>query len=278
MALGRRTSFTDSRVATEDGSNPYAGLTIDQAGNLYGATKHGDIGAGEVFQLSPNGDGSWRYSVLVVFDNFGGDGNGGPYASLIFDQAGSLYGTTYEYGDEWPGMVFQLSPNGDGTWKTSVLHCFRCAGDYTDGGYPFAGLSFDGAGNLYGDTSLGGMYAYGTVFQLSPNADGSWTENLLHSFRKHNKGGWRPTSDLVLDAAGNLYGTTSMGGAYGYATVFKLTHVAGVGWKETVLHSFRNRPGAYPQGGLVFDAAGNLYGTTMGDGITTFGSVFEITP
>ena len=247
-----------------DGSKPIAGLIFDGAGNLYGTTTAGGAyDSGTVFELTPNGDGTWTENVIHSFS--GGDGSS-PTANLIFDSAGNLYGTTL-YGGDGDGTAFRLAPNGDGSWTEIVLHSFHSA----DGGLPWWGMIFDKAGNLYGTTWLGGAYGGGTVFRLIPKADGSWKHTVLFSLATNG-----PAS-LIRDSVGNLYSTTMHGGTYGYGTVFKLKHVTG-GWKEIVLHSFRNRPGAQPFAGVIFDAAGNLYSTTYGDGSTTFGSVFEITP
>jgi uncharacterized repeat protein (TIGR03803 family) len=264
-------TFIDDGV---DGMYPFAGLIFDSAGNLYGTTGGGGAyGYGTVFELTPNGDGSWKESVLHSF----GVGNDGetPEASLIFDSVGNLYGTTAIGGANAAGSVFELMPNGDGSWKESVLYSFKRDG--TDGIFPFGCLIFDPLGNLYGTTERGGRPNSGTVFELTPNKDGSWTESVLHSFKSKGGGGGHPYAGLIFDSAGTLYGTTS-GGSITYGTVFKLKPSASGGWTETVLHSFRDRPGAIPYCGLVFDQQGNLYGTTGGDGITTFGSVFEITP
>jgi uncharacterized repeat protein (TIGR03803 family) len=258
-----------------DGAGPFAGLIFDAAGNLYGTTKYGGAHPwGTVFELTPNGDGSWTESVLHSFKAYDG---AYPVAGLTFDTAGNLYGTTLGGGANGKGTVFELTPNGDGSWGESVLHSFSHY--HRDGQYPEAGVTFDAAGNLYGTAvqSVAKYYRGGTVFQLTPNGDGSWTESVLHSFNGRDGAG--PYGDLTFDAAGNLYGTTNSGGAVcGCGAVFKLTPNGDGSWTERGLHKFKNHPSAYPQAGLVLDQAGNLYGTTVGDGTTTFGSVFEITP
>jgi uncharacterized repeat protein (TIGR03803 family) len=184
------------------------------------------------------------------------------------------------------GVIFELTPNPDGSWKEKVLHTFM---DGKDGESPNGALIFDQAGNLYG-TTVGGSnlgdcdgVGCGTAFKLTPNPDGSWTESVLHHFTG-GKDGADPAAGLIFDHAGNLYGTTEAGGnlncnsGVGCGVVFKLTPNSNGGWQERVLHAFTDRAGAFPLAGLIFDAAGNLYGTTGGDGTTTFGSVFEITP
>jgi uncharacterized repeat protein (TIGR03803 family) len=271
-----------------DGALPSAGLVFDLAGNLYGTTSSGGgaLAAGTVFKLAPNADGSWRESVLYSFCSRTNCGDG-EFAdgSLIFDQAGNLYGTTFFGGAHESGTVFQLVPNADGGWTESVLHSFCSRTNCSDGVNPDASLIFDQAGNLYSTTESGGALNQGTVFKLAPNADGGWRESVLHSFcsRTNCVDGWRPYAGLVFDQAGNLYGTTLFGGVpcsddRGCGVVFKLTPNLNGGSKEAVLHTFADHPGANPTAGVIFDAAGDLYGTSDGDESTTFGSVFEITP
>jgi uncharacterized repeat protein (TIGR03803 family) len=241
-------------------------LVRDGAGNLYGTTQYGGTngGYGTVFKLDANGKLSLLYSFAGTPD---GDD---PYAGLLRDKAGNLYGTT-QYGgtNGGYGTVFKLSSKG----KLTLLHSF--AGT-PDGVNPLAGLLMDAAGNLYGTTYYGGTKGgFGTVFKL--NTKGKL--NLLHSFAGMPDG-QNPYSRLIRDAAGNLYGTTFYGGTAGYGAVFKLD-TAG---KLTVLHSFNDAPdGAHPIGGLVLDKAGNLYGTTSdgGDlscGFSGCGTVFKVTP
>jgi uncharacterized repeat protein (TIGR03803 family) len=212
----------------DDGSTPVAGLIFDAAGNLYSTTSGGGTyGPGTVFELTPAGTETVLYS-------FGAFGDGvSPYAGLIFDAAGNLYGTTYGGGayqcslGAGCGTVFELSPNGTGGWTETVLHSF---GNGTDGAIPSAGLIFDAAGNLYGTTAYGGDYGGyngdGTVFELSPNGSGGWTETVLHNFHYNGTDGVSPYAGLIFDAAGNLYGTTREGGTSSYGTVFEITPVA----------------------------------------------------
>ena len=273
-----------------DGSMPVAGLIFDQAGNLYGTAGVGGTADeyGSVFELTPNEDGSWTFSVLYTFT--GGTDGGLPAAALIFDQAGNLYGTAAVGGDQQYckeqyssgcGVVFELTPNVDGSWTEKALHRFSGG---RDGATPESTLIFDSSGNLYGTTLNGGANGYGNVFELTPNVDGSWKEKVLHQFTRGKDGAYS-SAGLIFDAAKNLYGTTSQGGNLRYCegtgcgVVFELTPNVDGSWTEKALHRFTNgRDGAYPAAGLIFDAAGNLYGTTAGDGVTTFGSVFEITP
>ena len=273
----------------DNGASPSAGLTWDAAGSLYGATKVSGIssGNGVVFKLTPNQDSSWSESVLHRFKG-GRDGAAPDRGNLIFDTAGNLYGSTAGGGKgscnlgQWTGCgtIFELTPNADGSWTEHILHRFS---GVEDGAAPEGALIFDASGNLYGTTLSGGAHGYGNVFELTPNADGSWKEKVLHQFTG-GRDGANSYSGVIFDAAGNLYGTTYAGGnlsecgGKGCGVVFKLTPKLSGGWGETVLHVFHGTPGASPYAGLIFDAAGNLYGTTSGDGSTTFGSVFEITP
>ena len=260
----------------DDGIWPNASLIFDAAGNLYGTTSRGGTGGfgvrggGTVFKLTPNGDGSWTESVLHNFTLY--SHGVVPNAGLIFDAAGNLYGTAASGGAYGRGTVFRLTPKRDGSWRQRVLHSFNGS----DGGGPSGGLTFDAAGNLYGTTAGGGKYTHGTVFELMPNGDGSWTQSVLYSFNGND--GNNPLSSLTFDAAGNLYGTATGGGLYDYGVIFRLRPTPAGGWRCRVLYSFKTPPDAYPYAGLVLDQADNLYGTTSGDGHTTFGSVFEITP
>ena len=254
----------------EDGQGSFAGLIFDAAGNLYGTTWNGgSTNHGVVFKLAPT-SGGWNESVLY---SFGPDGQNSD-AGLVFDSAGVLYGVTWYGGTYGAGVVFKLIPTSSGEWKESALHRFSGG---NDGARPRAGLTFDSAGNLYGTTGGGGAYGRGVAFSLTPNTDGSWTQHTLHQFTGGKDGGSPGYTSLIFDKSGNLYGTTMSGGAFGFGVVFKLVPTSNGGWSFHVLHAFQDRPGAQPIGGLIFDGAGNLYGTTAGNG-NTFGSVFEITP
>src|ERR1035441_332430 len=215
---------------------------------------------------------TWATAQEKVLHNFNNNGTDGtnPRAGLIFDAAGNLYGTTENGGTNGVGTVFELTPTAGGGWTETVLYSFCSQANCTDGYQPWAGLIFDAAGNLYGTTVYGGTAdttcSYcGTVFELTPNGSGGWTETVLHSFGDGTDG-FYPSAGLIFDAAGNLYGTTAMGGTYDYpwdGTVFELTPAAGGGWTEKVLYSFGGgTDGYWPEAGLIFDAAGNLYGTT----------------
>jgi len=255
------------------GVDPVDNLTFDAAGNLYGTTSdwsNGFTGPGVVFKLAPNSDGSWTESILHTFDTLDGYN---PSSGVIFDPKGNLYGTTIYGGDSNNGVVYQLSPNSDGSWTESVIHSF--SGD-ADGYRPQAGLARDAKGNLFGVTAFGGPTGNGTVFKLTPNRTGGWTFSTIYAFKEGNDGA-NSFASLTPDGEGTLYGTTHDGGAYHCGVVFKLTAAPNGMWNEEVIHAFKDAPSCESFGNLILDREGNLYGTTRGDGTTTFGSVFEIT-
>jgi uncharacterized repeat protein (TIGR03803 family) len=250
-------------------------LIFDHAGNLYGTTYDGGAcqSCGTVFELSPSSDGTWKRTTLFEFN--GKDEGGNPRAGLAMDAAGNLYGTTTQDGAFGDGTVFELSPLPNGTWTLTTILAF----DGENGAVPQAHLIFDTAGNLYGTTIQGGDSACnqgcGTVFELSPTADGTWKQTTLFEF--NDKDGVGPYCPLVFDAAGNLYGTTVGGGEFGDGTVFELSPTSNGVWRRTTLFAFDGSDGAAPQGGLVLDTAGNLYGTTGGAGQTFHpGTVFQL--
>jgi uncharacterized repeat protein (TIGR03803 family) len=265
----------------QDGRAPSAGLVLDGHGNLYGTTSKGGIGfSGTVFELSPGQGGVWTEKVLYEFGN--GELGFHPCAGVIFDAAGNLYGTTSAGGyPGFSGTVFELSPGQGGRWTGRVLYHFHYNYYQTDGENPNAGVIFDAAGNLYGTTSAGGTYSAGTVFELSPGQGGNWTETVLLDFNGSD-GSDPEYGSLIFDGAGNLYCTTSRGGAYGDGTAFELSPGHGGSWTERLLYSFCSQTncadGSNPAGGLIFDNAGNLYGTTAHGGADGAGSAFELSP
>jgi len=275
-------NFTDG----PDGANPYAGLTLDAAGNLYGTSTLGGTGAGTVFKLRYVNSG-WVFAPLYSFPVVGRKGLHNPTARVIIGPSGVLYGTT-QYGGQGTcdlgnggcGTVYSLRPfptrpaSVFAPWNETELYAF--AGG-TDGGQPGNGdLVFDPAGNLYGTTLLRGFEDNGVVYELMPSG-GGWTESVVYSFTGANDGS-TPNGGVIFDKAGNLYGTTTNGGTYGNGTVYQLTP-SGSGWVKNILYSFHGGgDGANPIGGLIFDQSGNLYGTTGYGGSGFGGVVFELTP
>jgi uncharacterized repeat protein (TIGR03803 family) len=216
-------------------------------------------------------------AVLHTFNSNSKDGNY-PQGGHISDAAGNFYGTTENGGSHQQGTVFEVMPKAGGGWMEKVLHNFNLNGK--DGYEPSSSLIRDAAGSLYGTTYAGGAHDCGTVFQLTPERGGVWMERILHSFNANGKDGTYPNASLIFDHSGNLYSTTVYGGADGGGTVFELTPRKGGVWTEKILHTFiaNGEDGFYPVASLIFDAAGNLYGTTAGGGVASRGTVFELTP
>jgi uncharacterized repeat protein (TIGR03803 family) len=287
------------QFAGPDGQLPYSSLTFDSAGNLYGTTSlGGSANEGTLFELQPAGVNS---TLTVLHDFAGGKDGGQPYSGVIFDSQGNLYGTTSSDGitDASGGTVYQLTPGGTAT----VLHSFsdisdRCCkkngGLFTqDGGFPYGNLALDTAGNIYGTTVFGCTSSQGgALFQLSPPAAGKtkWTETLPHCFvgnsnlNKHVDGS-SPMGGVVIDEAGNLYGTTEGGGTTGDGAVYEVSPPAAgkKAWKERLLLSFDSADGGGPFGTLIADTQGNLYGTAsfgapISENSLQIGGVFRITP
>jgi uncharacterized repeat protein (TIGR03803 family) len=270
-------SFTG---AEDDGENPASGLVLDSTGNLYGTTQYSGALWGLVFELSPTEGGVWQETVLYSFT--GGQDGGNP-TSVVLDSAGDLYGTAVSGGDpngvscsgfNGCGVVFELTPNQNGTWQETVLHAF--AGN-ADGGFPFGAVSIDSSGNLFGaalegaNTSCGG-YGCGVVFELIL-ADG-WTENVLHSFSGAD--GESPNGNLTISPTGSIYGTTRFGGANEKdGVVYELIPTLNGSWNENGV-SLEGKFGFTPTAGLTL-GAGQAYGTTSGGGTGHGGVVFEIT-
>jgi uncharacterized repeat protein (TIGR03803 family) len=276
-------------TGANDGAYPYNAGLLSSGGKLYGTASGGGAhGDGVVYGLNPQSNGTWEFSVLYNFTD------SSPIGSLIADAAGNLYGITNGGGAHFAGTAYQLSRTSGGSWQLTLLWSFGGTGD---GSYPDASLVFDESGNLYGTTVQGGAHDEGVVFELSPSSTGTWTEKVLHSFGAGASDGINPHGSLVIDAAGNLYGTTAGGGstscdseALGCGTVFKLSPGAD-GWTETIIHYFQNNgtDGFFPLTPVVFGKEGDLYGTTTygGDGsdqcdigvrVGGCGTVFKLSP
>ena len=256
-----------SFMGSPDGATPSGGtLLLDKEGNLYGTTlDRGAYGGGTVFEVTPSG----TETVLYSFNTNGTDGIT-PAGVVVMDESGNLYGTTYQGGTYNLGTAFELTPSGTET----ILWSF---GNGTDGSLPGAGPIRDGNGNLYGTTSEGGAYGFGTVWEVTP----SGTETVLWSFG-NRKDGSEPQASPTLDGEGNLYGTTYYGGVYtctyglGCGTVWKVTPSG----TETVLYSFNPEKGDGNRsaGAVAIDSEGNIYGTCHAGGALGSGTVFGLTP
>jgi uncharacterized repeat protein (TIGR03803 family) len=241
-----------------DGGDPYGGVIRDSKGNLYGTANGGTSGAGVVFKVDTSGHETVLYSFT------GGANGGSPLGGVIRDSKGNLYGTTELGGTSGAGVVFKVDTAG----TERVLHSFTGG---ADGGYPIAGVIRDAKGNLYGTANGGGTSGAGVVFKV----DTSGHETVLYSFTGGADGGYPLWVVLARDSAGNLYGTTSGGGASNAGVVFKV-NAAG---QETVLHSFTGgADGGTPYAGVILGPKGNLYGTTGSGGQTNTGVVFEVKP
>jgi uncharacterized repeat protein (TIGR03803 family) len=298
-------SFTGS-----EGSDPNGGVTLDPAGDLYGTTTFGGgdgcrNGCGVLYELAANGtytvlqefnpasNGQWPVGTLVrdsagnlygvaggggannggtvfeysakgkfsVLHAFGGSDGFQPVGNLLLDKKGNLYGATNSGGADQYGTVFELSAKG----KLTTLYSFTGG---NDGGYPTGGLARDKSGNLYGATNLAGNGStpYGTVYELAPKG----TLTTLYAFQGGNDGGW-PAGN-VLEIQGNVYGTTTSGGANQDGTVYEVEAATGT---ETVLHSFDGSDGLVPQSGLIRKGA-HLYGSASGGGADNYGVVFSM--
>jgi uncharacterized repeat protein (TIGR03803 family) len=252
------TNWTETVAYSFDGpTSPDGGLVMDPAGNLYGSTERG------VFELSLSG-GNWTFQVISRLEFVDPVG-------VTMDASGNIFGTTNNNANK--GMVFELSPNGQGGWNSTVIHTFA------DNQELESPPVLDHAGNLYGTTEYGGSKKQGTVYKLSPGVNGKWKAKILHPFKGGNDGA-QPFAGIVFDAAGNIYGTTLAGGAYGYGTVFELAAVGknSYSYKEKVLWSFNGADGSAPYGSPVLDNLGNLYGTTYSGVSSGSGVVFQVTP
>jgi uncharacterized repeat protein (TIGR03803 family) len=259
-----------------DGADAIGGLVRDPQGNLYGVTFSGAAhGAGGVFELSPAGKRSWNFTQVYSLGADVSDGQN-PEAGLFRDTAGNLYGATYYGGAADAGTVFKLSPRSGGTWSESVLHAFR---DKPDGAYPSASLIVDAGGTVYGTTGQGGTghcgdgdgdkSGCGTVFTLRSSQDKT-LEAELYDFQKNEENA--PSAPLTFGPDGALYGSA------GY-DVFVLRQQSEGSWQKQTIYEFKEGiAGTYPSSGVVFDAGGNLYGTTRSSGIEGFGTVYELTP
>lgn len=277
-----------------DGGHPTR-LIMDGGGHIYGSSLlggnqgancqiPGGNGCGVVFELKRSGNG-WIFSPLYTFQ---GGADGALPGPVVIGPDGALYGTTDAGGscheDQYGcGTVFRLTPPAAGcraafcSWVKTTLYAFRGGDDGWNNGWDDLGpVTFGPDGSMYGATEDGGQYNAGVVFKLT-RVNGAWTESVIHSFHEDGYDGYMPCDGVILDAAGNLYGATYGGGANYAGAVYKLSP-SEYGWIETTLWSFSDGTYYEPKGGLVFDQAGNLYGSTSSTYDDRAGMVFQLTP
>lgn len=269
----------------QTGQSPWSGPTMDRAGNLYGTTFNGgSSGNGIAYKLTRVGAG-WIFTPLYSFA--GGSDGAHPYAGVTIGPDGAIYGATYYGGGSGCGLgcgtVYRLAPPPTTcnstlcAWNETVLYRFNGS---ADGALPFAAVAFDQAGNLYGTTLSGagngcGGNGCGIVYKLTRSGV-NWTESIVHTFTGGTDGS-SPRAGITLDSAGNLYGTTTLGGNYGYGVVFQMTPSGG-GWNENVLYTFTGgADGGSPLSGVIFDSQGNLYGGNANDGSAPC-KAYELSP
>ncbi len=280
---GRKGSWTETVLHGfdgKDGANPLGGLAMDAQGNLYGTAFSDTVRTGGVvFELSPGGNNSWTFAQLYGFSGQDSTSGANPNGGIIRDASGNLYGTT-QYGGErcFCGAVFEVSPQQGGGWSESVLYSFQ---NKPDGAYPWAGLTADSAGDLFGTTNQGGdghcgdgegdRSGCGTVFSLTSSQSG-WSEALLENFQRHENN--MPSTPVRFGSDGTLYGTV------GY-DVFRLVPPAQgrTGWTKQTLYRFKeDNGGTITSSGVIFDAQGSLYGVTASSGLDGVGTAYELSP
>src|SRR6266496_1394162 len=279
ISLATATAATTNVIFSfEEDEGEYADtdLETDSAGNIYGTTVlGGEFGGGTVFQLSPTANG-WVHSVLYSFT--GGADGGEPYKGVTLDREGNLYGTAVTGGsgscEGGCGVAYKLTNSG-GTWTQTVIHA-PTGGD--DGSGPGARLTVDRSGNVYGMAPTGGAYSLGTIYKIHQAQNGAWSLKVIHAFTGGADGATGSAGRMIL-RHGHLYGAATAGGTYGSGVVFELAKT-GVGeWDFRALYSFQGQPdGSFPYGALLFDASGNIYGTTYYGGTNGIGAVYKLSP
>jgi uncharacterized repeat protein (TIGR03803 family) len=254
---------------TQQTMTPRGGLIFDKMGNLFGVLQ-GFVNDGWVYELSPQADGTWSEAVIHTFNSV----EGMPSQDLAWDSAGNLYGTTQNEFGKPDGEVFQLSPQTNGAWNETVLYTFPASNGLA---LPAGGPALDAKGNIYGMTWYGLKGSFGgAVYELSPQANGIWSLSVLSSGIEQQGYGTR----LTFDPSGNLYGTMA---ANVNGAIFELSPTASGSWQEKTIHTFSSgTDGSQPQEPLIFDASGNLYGTTSAGGTgcnsSLCGTVYKLSP
>jgi uncharacterized repeat protein (TIGR03803 family) len=257
-----------------DGEYADTDLETDSAGNIYGTTVlGGDFGGGTVFQLRHTATG-WVHTVLYSFT--GGADGGEPYKGVTIDREGNLYGTAVTGGsgscEGGCGVAYKLRHTGS-TWTQTVIHAFT-GGD--DGSGPGARLTVDWIGNVYGMAPTGGANGLGTIYKIHRGQNGVWNLKVIHTFTGGADGSTGSAGRMIV-RDGHLYGAATTGGTYGSGVVFQLTPREVGEWNFRTIYSFRGQPdGSFPYGALLFDAWGNIYGTTYYGGANGIGAVYKL--
>ena len=258
-----------------DGGEPYKGVTIDREGNLYGTAVTGGSGSceggcGVAYKLTNSG-GNWTQTVIHAFT--GGDDGSGPGARLTVDRGGNIYGMAPTGGANGLGTIYKISQAG-AAWTFKVIHTFT-GGD--DGATGSAGRMVLRRARLYGAATTGGAHGSGVIFELSPRAVGEWDFRAIYAFKGQPDGSF-PYGALLFAGSGKIYGTTYYGGTNGIGAVYELSPRRNGEWHENVIYSFQEgSDGNSPISNLVFDPAGNLYGTTSEGGLGS-GTIFKLSP
>jgi len=258
-----------------DGGEPYKGVTIDREGNLYGTAVTGGSGSceggcGVAYKLTNSG-GNWTQTVIHAFT--GGDDGSGPGARLTVDRGGNIYGMAPTGGANGLGTIYKISQAG-AAWTFKVIHTFT-GGD--DGATGSAGRMVLRRARLYGAATTGGAHGSGVIFELSPRAVGEWDFRAIYAFKGQPDGSF-PYGALLFAGSGKIYGTTYYGGTSGIGAVYELSPRRNGEWNENVIYSFQEgSDGNSPISNLVFDPAGNLYGTTSEGGLGS-GTIFKLSP
>jgi uncharacterized repeat protein (TIGR03803 family) len=268
-------SGTDGQVPSE--------LILSPSGDLYGITQFGGTASGQdnggtVYRLT-FANNAWTETILYSFPGqfLGPDGDL-PVGGLAIDKEGNLYGVTQAGGTAGKGAVFTLARAADGSFTERIIHSFHVS----DGDLPNSTPVLDSAGNLYGTTYFGGNAnicppdGCGVIYELTKNANGSWSEIVLRELQKQD--GWQAVGPVVFDRAGNLYAAAQAGGAYSWGSIYEITPHSPAPWTERIVHNFTNNPDGASPSGIIVNASGSIFGVTGAGGSSQMGIIFEIAP
>src|SRR5271154_5333359 len=264
-----------------DGANPFGGLVADRNGNYYGTTQYGGThNYGSVFELSPPAVSGGDWTETVIWSFAGGADGAIPSYQLAMDGRGRLYGETQSDGNTGCtcGTVFELAPpkTSGASWTKRVIYAL------TSGNQPYGGIIIDSSGAVYGTQVLGGTFGFGLAFKIAPTTGGGFTETTIYNFGATGTDSEQPYGPLTMDSSGNLYGVSLYGGVKNIGTVYELTPpTSGTGpWSNSILHSFAGgASGCNPEGNVILDNLGRLYGpTSFCGGVSDDGVIFRLMP